>query len=140
MNYCNRTGRSGLDSSSTNSSSLIIDSDCSDDLIINEEDEEIRARHSEDEDYYKPIAPPPSPQQELITLQDDVQDEKRDIKLHAQTLDQLLRKTLDRQQSKICKRQKRRSSLFNNNQHKLKELLSSIVDEDMIHELRDMVL
>ncbi|ORE07553.1 hypothetical protein BCV72DRAFT_241180 [Rhizopus microsporus var. microsporus] len=139
MNYCNRTGRSGIGSSSNNSSSLIIDSDCSDDLIINEEDEELRARNSEDEDYYKPIAPPPSPQQEPITLQDDIH-EKRDTKLHAQTLDQLLRKTLDRQQSRICKRQKRRSSIFNNNQHKLKELLSSIVDEDMIHELRDMVL
>ncbi|CAO3670723.1 unnamed protein product [Rhizopus stolonifer] len=146
------------------SNSLTLDSDFSDELVINEEVEEYKrmnysSSEEEEEFVYKPSAPPPSPQEpsmlEMIFEEIKPIREERGFMEHAQTLDKLLRKTINQQQNsnKICK--KRRTSWTNlEKQQKLKNMMkkaagggefkkSLMIDEEtslVIHELREMGL
>lgn len=143
----------------------MLDSDFSDELVINEEVEEFKrmnytSSEEEEEDYiyYKPTAPPPSPQEPsmLDMIFSNKEDNKsvykeRELMEHAQTLDKLLRRTLQQSTNKICK--KRRTSCTLDKHPKLKNIMKAaasdklkktfIIDEEtsiMIHELREMGL
>ncbi|KAI9277551.1 hypothetical protein BY458DRAFT_504428 [Sporodiniella umbellata] len=153
-----------------NSNCLTLDSDFSDELIINEENEEFkRSNYSsseEEEEYifYKPAAPPPSPQEpsmlEAIFKENNkpaVFKEERGFMDHAQTLDKLLRKTLNQQQNsnKICKKRRTSWTATLEKQQKFKSIMKAaagsadklkkalMIDEEtslVIHELREMGL
>ncbi|KAG0736824.1 hypothetical protein G6F57_013301 [Rhizopus arrhizus] len=128
----------------------MLDSDFSDELVINEEVEEFKrmnytSSEEEEEDYiyYKPTAPPPSPQEPsmLDMIFSNKEDNKsvykeRELMEHAQTLDKLLRRTL--QQNKHPKLKNIMKAAASD---KLKKTF--IIDEEtslMIHELREMGL